>query len=299
MKRSKQDKIFDTIVEIFLCILLVIWIYPLYFTVIAGISDPYEVALGKVLLFPKKITLEAYETIFKTKAIWVGYANTILYTLCGTLFDLVLTIPAAYGLSKKNMPFRGPVTTVFLITMFFGGGLVPTYLLIRDLSLLDTRVVLILVGGVSAYNLIVARTFFQTSIPDELYEAGKIDGASEYRMFFNIALPLSIPIIAVIGLYYGVGHWNSYMSALLYVTDQDKQPLQLILKRILISSKTPLTDAAENLDEEALKELARRAYMSYGIKYAVVFVASFPLLCAYPFIQKYFVKGVMIGAVKG
>lgn len=178
--------------------------------------------------------------------------------------------------------------------------MIPSYLLIRNMNLLDTRTVLIILGAVSTYNLVVARTYFTTSLPDELFEAGKIDGASELRMFFTIALPLSVPIIAVIGLYYGVGHWNSYMSALLYISDSAKQPLQLVLKRILISNQSAIqVETTGNMDAEALAAMVRRAYMAYGMKYALVFIASLPLLCAYPFIQKHFVKGVMIGALKG
>ena len=299
MKRSKSDMVFDTINMCFLCILLFIWLYPLYFTVIASISDPYSVVNGKVILWPVKLTFEPYMNVFKNSQIWIGYKNSAYYTVGGTLFNLFLTIPAAYALSKKNLPYKNIATWLFLFTMFFSGGLIPTYLLVKNLGLQDTRYVLMILGGLSVYNMVVTRTYYTTSIPDDLYEAGKIDGASELKMFFVIALPLSMPIIAVMALYYGVGHWNSYFNALIYITRKSLEPLQLVLRKILILNESALAGAASEHDSEFMAEMARRQYMAEGMKYSIVFIASAPLLIAYPFVQKYFVKGVMIGSLKG
>jgi len=299
MRRSKSDVVFDSFNIVFMCLLLAMWIYPLYFVVIASFSDPYAVASGKVTLFPVNFTVEAYTNVFQNNQIWVGYRNTIFYTVFGTSFNLLLTIPAAYALSKKTLPFRAVVTWVYLFTMFFGGGLIPTYLLVRDIGLLNRPPVMILLSGISVYNMVVTRTFFSITIPEELYEAGKIDGARETGMFFRIALPLATPIIAVMALYYGLGHWNSYFNALIYISSKKLEPLQLVLRRILILNETAMAEAVKIGDSEKIAIMARRQYMAEGMKYAVVFIASFPMLCAYPFVQKYFVKGVMIGSLKG
>ena len=300
MRKNKSDTVFDIINITVMVILLVIWAYPLYFVVIASISDPYEVAMGKVVLLPSKLTLEAYTNAFRNNQIWVGYRNTVFYTVCATAFSLFLTIPAGYVLGKKHLPFRTFTTWIYLFTMFFGGGLVPTYLLIRNLGILNTPWVMIITGGVSIWNVVVTRTFFTSTIPDELFEAGKIDGAGEIQLFLRVALPLAPPIIAVMALFYAVGNWNSYFGALIYISSKNLEPLQLVLRRILILNETALSPAAmETADSEAIAEIARRQFMAEGMKYSVVFIASAPLLCAYPFVQKYFIKGVMIGSLKG
>ena len=299
MRRSKADVVFDVINTVILCALAFIWLYPLYFTVIASISEPYDVVSGRVVLLPVRPTLEAYRNVFKNAQIWVGYRNTVFYTVFGTAFSLALTLPAAYALSKKYFPFRTFVTWIYLFTMFFGGGLIPYYLLVNGMGLIDKPWSLIVLGGVGVYNIIITRTFFTSTIPFELYESGKIDGAGEIYMFFRIALPLSAPIIAVMALYYGVGHWNSYFSALVFIRSKNLEPLQLVLRRILILNETALAGASSDADSEMIAEMARRQYMAEGMKYSLVFIASAPLLCAYPFVQKYFVKGVMIGSLKG
>ncbi len=299
MKKITSDVLFDFFNIVVMCVLLFIWVYPLYFTIIASISEPYDVVNGKVILWPVGLTMEPYSNVMKNQQIWVGYKNSIIYTIGGTLFNLFLTIPAAYALSKKDLPFKMVTTWFFLFTMFFGGGLIPTYLLVKSLGIIDTYYVLMILGGLSIYNMIVTRTFFSTSIPEDLYEAGKIDGASELGMFFKIALPLSLPIIAVMALYYGVGHWNSYFSALIYVSKKSLEPLQLVLRKILILNESALAGAVSEQDSEYMAEMARRQYMAEGMKYSIVFIASAPLLIAYPFVQKYFVKGVMIGSIKG
>lgn len=298
MKKKKLSS-FDIGIYIIMTCVLFITIYPLYFTVIASFSDAKAVASGDVVWKPVKFTIEAYKHVFTYKDIWKGYGNSIIYTVFGTLFNLSLTIPAAYGISKKYLPGRGFIMTLFLITMYFGGGMVPRYLLMRDLHLLNTRMTLIIMGGISVYNLIVTRVFFSSSISNTLYEAAEIDGAGEFRRFFQIGLPLSKPIIAVMTLYFAVWRWNDYYNAMIYTSDKALEPLQSVLRRVLILNQSALNeDMLQDLSIEALAAKLERANMAYTMKYAIVFIASAPLLAAYPFVQKYFVKGVMIGALK-
>lgn len=299
MKISRADRIFNLINGGLLLLFTLIMIYPLYFIIIASISDPGAVVNGRVLWFPEGFQITAYKNVLRETAIWVGYRNTIFYTLFGTLYNLALTIPAAYVLSKKDIPGRMIMMWFFFITMYFGGGMIPTYLNLKNLNLTNTPWVLIIGAGVSCWNLIVTRQYFTNSIPDELYEAAEVDGASQIRSFLQIALPLSAPIIAVMALFYGVGHWNSYYSALLYVRNSNLFPLQLVLRNILISNEMALAAIALEGDSDALTVAVQRAYMAETMRYAIIFIASFPLLCAYPFVQKHFVKGVMIGSVKG
>lgn len=299
MKKKKFDA-FDICNYIIMAVILFITIYPLYFTVIASISDPKAVATGKVFWWPVDFTLDSYKQVFEYKPIWTGYANTILYTVAGTLFNMFLTIPAAYTLSKKKLPGKNIIMGFFMVTMYFSGGMVPTYLLVKNLGLVNTRWAMIILGGISIYNLIVAKTFFGSSISESLYEAARIDGAGEIKTFLKIALPLAKPIIAVIALYYAVAHWNDYFTALLYVTDKDKVPLQTVLREVLIQNQNALDPEKmqQSMSEGELIDSAKRVYTAYGMKYSMVFIASAPLLIVYPFIQKYFVQGVMIGAVK-
>ncbi len=297
MKQSKGDIAFDVVVIVLLTLILLIMIYPMYFILIASISDPGLVVSGKVFLYPRKVTMESYQMVFETKSIWTGYLNTVIYTVLGTMYNLCTLIPAAYVMSKKNLPGRGFFSMFFFITMYFGGGMIPTYLLMKNLGLLDTRWVLIL-GSVSCYNLIVARQYYQNSIPESLYEAARIDGASEFKCFFRIALPLSSSIIAVMTLFHAVGHWNSYYNALLYVHKADYYPLQLILREILLLNQNVLEGAILD-DPDAATWAIRRMWIAESMKYSIIFISCAPLLVAYPFVQKYFVKGVMIGSVKG
>jgi putative aldouronate transport system permease protein len=279
---------------------LLIILYPLYFVVIASVSQPYEVAKGNVILFPRGFTLAAYENVFKTSNVWMGYRNTIFYTVFGVLLSLFLTLTSAYALSKKHLTFRMAFTWYFLFTMYFGGGLIPGYLLVRDLNLLDKAYTLIILGSFSVFNMIITRTFFSSTIPDSLYESAQMDGAGEIKMFLQITLPLSGPIIAILALYYGVSRWNSFFNALIYLSSDNLMPLQIILRRILLLNQTPLSQLnIQSMSDEALENSVKRAYMAQGMKYSLIFIASFPLLMAYPFVQKYFVKGVMIGSVKG
>ena len=297
IRESRGDRIFNAMNILLMIAALVLTAYPLYFTTIASISDPYKVINGQIFFVPRNVTLEAYQNILKESQIWVGYRNTIFYTALGTLLHLCLTIPCAYVMSKRDLPGRGLLNAYFLFTMYFGGGLIPSYLLVKSLRLIDTPWVLIVLGAVSVYNMIVARTYFAASIPGDLYESARIDGAGELRTFFVIALPLATPILAVVGLYSAVGHWNGFFNAMIYTSKPRLQPLQLVLRNVLILNKS--FEVADASSAEELAYIARRAYLVQTMKYALVFVASAPVLCAYPFVQKYFIKGVMIGSVKG
>lgn len=296
----KKINLFDICNTLFLLAIILVILYPLYYTVIASFSDPKAVSTGKVIWKPIGLTFSSYEQVFHYKQIWVGYANTIFYTVFGTMFNMFLTIPAAYVVSKKYLPYRGITMGVFLFTMYFSGGMVPTYLLIKNLGLLNTRMVMVVAGGLSVYNMIVAKSFFGSSIPESLYEAAEIDGAGELKKFFSIALPLSKAILAVLVLYYAVGHWNSYFNALLYISDNKLEPLQLVLRKVLLLNQNALNEALleSSMSAEQLLDSVTRAYAAYTMKYSMVFIASAPLLIAYPFVQKYFVKGTMIGAIK-
>jgi len=247
----------------------------------------------------KKLFYFEYNLKTIENQIWIGYRNTIFYTVLVTLYNLVLTIPAAYVLTKKYLPMRVGIAWYFFITMYFSGGMIPTYIWIKQLGLLNNPLVLIIGAGVSCYNLIVTRQYFDTSIPNELYEAAYIDGASELKTFFTIALPLAKPIVAVMALYYGVGHWNSYYSALIYIKNKQYYPLQLVLRGILLTNELSLNSIEMNADTETITYLLYLARLADIMKYGIIFIASAPLLIAYPFVQKHFTKGVMIRSVKG
>ena len=257
-----------------------------------------EVMAGNTILWFKGFNFDNYKYAFQEKQLWVGYRNTIVYTVFGTLYNLVLTIPTAYALSKRDLPFRKGVSWLFLITMYFGGGMIPGYFLVKSLGLLDNPLVMIVGTGVSAYNLVIARQYFMNSIPGELYEAASLDGANEWKCFSKIAMPLAKPILAVMALYYGVGRWNSYFSALLYIRSDEYKPLQLVLREMLISSKISAGDV-EVTDPDMMVQILERMLLAEGMQYAVIFIASAPLLIAFPFIQRYFVQGTMVGSVKG
>ena len=299
IKRTRADLIFDVINIMIMALVLAVVMYPLYFLLIASVSEPYDVAKGKVFLWPKGFTMAAYKNTFSNQTIWIGYRNSIFYTLTGTLLSLFLTLTAAYVLSKKKLPGRFAIALYFLIPMYFSGGMIPTYLQIRSYGLINTPITLSVIGLISIHNVIVSRVFYETTIPEELYESGKIDGASDFRLFFSIAMPLSASIIAVMALYYGAAKWNDYFNALLYTSKTEYQPLQMVLRGILLLNQNAMeTIDISTLEEDQVRELARRAYMAEAMKYSTIVVASLPLLIAYPFVQKHFVKGVMIGAIK-
>ncbi|OON96581.1 MAG: sugar ABC transporter permease [Candidatus Epulonipiscioides saccharophilum] len=292
IKDSKADKIFYAIIYIILAIVLVIVIYPLYFVVVASFSDPVYVNSGEILLFPKGVTFVGYQKILEDTRIWQGYFNTIIYAVGGTVFGLAVCIPAGYALSRKDLPYRGVVMALLVFTMYFSGGLIPTYLVVHNIGLMGTRILMIIMGTISVYNIILIRSFFSSSIPTELQESAEIDGCSNEKFFTSIALPLSKPIIAVIALYIAVAQWNAYFAPMIYLSDSSKYPLQLVLREILAQTNT----GTEITDPEALEQLNTMAEV---IKYGVIIVSSLPVICIYPLIQKYFVKGVMVGALKG
>ena len=298
IRRSRSDVIFDTINILIILIITAIMIYPMWYVLMVSIATPEEAALGGIYFWPKTISMEAYETVFTTKSIWIAYANTVLYTVAHTLYVLVLTIPAAYALSKKDLPGRVAIVWYFFITMFVSGGLIPSYMLNRSLGIINTRWILILGLGVGYSNLTISRTYFQTSILQDIYESAYIDGASEMKVFFYIALPLAGAIVAVIALYAAVGTWGSWYSAFIYVTDQTKWPLQLRLRQILIMNETQSLDVL-TMTQEDIEMMQHQSFLMYTTKYAIIFIASLPMLILYPFVQKYFVKGVMIGSLKG
>ena len=255
---------------------------------------------GNVFLYPKGFSLDAYKNVFDEPRIWIGYRNTIFYTITGTLFSLFLTIPSAYALSKKSLPGRSLLNIYFLIPMYFSGGLIPTYLVIKSMQLVNRWYSLIFIGASSVYNMIVTRVYFQSNVPEELYESARIDGASEIKTFVSIAMPLVMPIVAVMTLFFAVARWNDYFNALVYVTKNDYLPLQMVLRSILLHSATALENLdTSSMDANAVKQAARLSYMAEAMKYALIIVASLPLLVAYPFVQKHFVKGMLIGAIKG
>ena len=293
-RESREDKRFDVIVAVIVVFLTILVLYPLYFVVIASFSDPNLVESGQVLFLPRGITLEGYRYILDDNRIWSGYLNTFLYTIFGTLLAVCITVPAAYALSRRDMIGRGVLMKFFVFTMYFGGGMIPTYLLIKQLHLIDTYLVLILLGSFSAYNLIICRTFFQSTIPLELQEAAEIDGCSIPRFFFSVVLPLSKAVIAIMVLYYAVGHWNDYFNALIYINRQELRPLQLVMRDILIQGQT--INPGSSVDPE---QIVRLQQIGRSIKYGSIIVSSLPVLIFYPFVQKYFVKGVMIGSIKG
>lgn len=296
-RQNLPDQIFDAGNYLLMFIVLVLIAYPLIYILSASFSDPIRVASGEMWLLPKGLTLEGYERLFRYSEIWNGYANTVLYTVLGTIFNLIVTIPCAYALSRKDFYGRNLIMTMFVITMFFSGGLIPTYLIVRDVGLLNTRLMMIVGGATSAYNVVVSRTFFSTSIPAELQEAGRIDGCNNYKLFGRIVLPLAKPIIAVMAMFFGVGHWNEYFGAMIYLKDREIWPLQLILKEILIQSRVAAEMAMQS--SELLEGAAALARISEMIKYTSIVVSVIPMMILYINMQKYFVKGVMIGAIKG
>ncbi|CAM4120268.1 carbohydrate ABC transporter permease [Lederbergia lenta] len=293
--RKKSDLMFDFIVYAICIVVFFIVAYPLYFIIIASVSDSTLVSTGKVLFFPKGFSLFGYQEIFQDSRIWIGYRNTLIYAIGGTLISLLFTLPAAYVLSREEFRARRLLMFFFIFTMFFNGGLIPTYLLMKDLNLIDTMWVFIFNPvTVNVFNLIITRTFFENTIPKELYEAATMDGCSHFKFFTAIVLPLSKAVISVIGLYYLVWHWNDFFTGLIYIRDYSIQPLQIVLRDILLSNQVFQEGAGSGGTGGGY---AQR--YADQIKYGVIIVSSLPILVLYPFMQKYFEKGVMIGSVKG
>lgn len=288
--QSIGDRIFNVFLYFFIALVLFIVAYPLYFVIIASFSDSRLVASGQVYFIPKGITLAGYEAVFNDSRIWMGYRNTLFYSIAGTIISMAVTIPAAYALSRKDFYLRGLAMTFFIITMFVRGGLIPTYITLKNLNMLNTVWTVLVPFCLSVYNMIIARTFFENSIPGELHDAARIDGCGTNQFFFQIVLPLSKSMLSVIALYYLVGKWNEYFNPLVYLNDYNMMPLQVILREILLRNQA---FEAGITGGDAAQQIADL------IKYAVIIVSSAPLLILYPFIQKYFEKGVMIGALKG
>lgn len=295
--RCRSDVIYDTILFILLSLVFLVVAYPLYFVIISSVSDPIAVSNGEVTFYPIGFTLDGYREVFKTNTVVRGFLNSLLYTVCGVSVNLLVTLPTGYALSRKNFALKKFVTFFYMLTMFIGGGMMPTYLIVKQTGLLNSMWALIIPGAMGVYNMIVAKTFFSTNIPLELMEAAKLDGCGNTRFFFHIVLPLSGAITAILVLYYGQGHWNSYFSALLYINDREKWPLQLELRNILLLNTNTMTK--EFITEEMRKEQARREALANMMKYSLIIISSIPMLIVYPFVQKHFVKGVMIGSVKG
>ncbi|TYA11765.1 carbohydrate ABC transporter permease [Paenibacillus faecis] len=291
VNNRSSDVLLEVALYVFAVLFLIVLMYPLYFIVIASFSDPSAVANGRVWLYPQGFTLDGYKELFKHDNIWTGYGNTILYTVVGTAIGLIVNISAAYALSRKDLVGRKFLSLFFIFTMFFSGGLIPTFLTIRDFHLYDTFLVMVLPFSVVVYDIIVARTFFQSSIPGDLWEAAQIDGCGNIRYFISVVLPLSKAIISVLGLWIAVGYWNSYFNALIYLKNPDLHPLQLILRNILITNQMQTALGSG----EAAQIAMRLANM---MRYSVIIIATVPIMCVYPFVQKYFNQGVMIGAVK-
>lgn len=291
----KDDRPFEVVVGIVLGIATLSVVYPLYFVIIASFSDPVLVNTGQVLVVPRGVTLQGYTIILETTRIWRGYANTIIYAAFGTAFGTALTLTAAYGLSRKKLFGRGLLTGFYVLTMFFHGGLIPTFLVVRGLGMVNTRWAMIIVGSVAVWNIIISRTFFQSTIPNELYESAEIDGCNDARAFTLIVLPLSGSILIVNVLFYAVEHWNDFFKALVYLRDRELHPLQLVLREILLQAEVKDEDISRmiaDMDNDGQQHVAEL------IRYGTIVVSSVPLLVLYPFLQKHFVKGMLIGSLK-
>lgn len=297
MKSTRFDRNFDRTVCVLLVLLLLVVLYPLYFVVIASFSDPSLVSTGKVSLYPRGITFEGYKKVIEYDKIWVGYRNTIFYVILYTLLSVSITMAAGYVVSRKNLVGRSAIMLFMTFTMFFGGGMVPTYLLVNGMGLVGNPAVIVIMGCVNVYNIIIARTFMSQSIPDELFEAASIDGCSHFQFFFHIVLRLSPALLSVLTLFAAVGQWNSWFNAMIYLRDPNHMPLQIVLREIIISE----SNLAQNTDAGAMmgEDTARQALLVESMKYAVIIVSTLPIMCLYPFMQKYFVKGIMIGSIKG
>lgn len=291
--QSYRDKVFYIIILVILSLFFLAVLYPCIFVVSASFSSGTAVQAGKVVLWPVDVSLEGYRTVLNTPDVWTGYANSIFYTVVGTLINVCMTMVAAYCLSRNDLPGGNGLMLLFTFTMFFSGGLIPTYIVIRQLGMINTRWVLLLPGAIGVYNLIVARTFIRNSIPLELLEASQIDGCSDVKYFLRVVLPLSKAIVAVMVLFYGVGHWNAYFSAMIYLHRKELYPLTLFLRQILMSSQIDPGTVQDPEMQQRLQEMVG------VIKYALIMVSMIPVLVVYPFVQRYFVTGVMIGSVKG
>lgn len=290
-KTLRGDRLFHFIIILFCACIFIVVAYPLYFVVIASVSDPTAVSTGQVIFWPKGTSLKGYGLVFSYDKLWIGYRNTIFYTIVGTLFNLAVTLPAAYAASRKEFMPRRVIMFLFAFTMYFGGGLIPTFLLIKQVGLYNTPWVFIIPFSLNVYNFIITRSFFESGLSESMHEAAVLDGCNDFRYFISVVLPLSRAIIAVVMLYYAVGHWNDYYTGLVFIRNEQLVPLQLVLREILL-----IADSSNLIGSSGYSNA-----LSYveAMRYGVILVSTLPLLIIYPFVQKYFEKGVMLGAVKG
>ncbi|MCL2478926.1 MAG: carbohydrate ABC transporter permease [Treponema sp.] len=288
-RKTPGDIVFSVVTNIFVFLVVVITLYPFVFIASSSISDPGAVTRMEVWLFPKGFNISSYERVFKDDQLWVTYRNTLWYVLVGTAISLVMTTLLAYPLSRRKFYGRRFIMIAITFTMFFSGGMIPIFILIRSLHMINTRWALVIPSAISTYNLIITRTFFE-GIPESMHEMATIDGAGELRIFFQMFLPLSMPILATLVLFYAVGQWNSYFNAMLYLSKENLYPLQIFLRKILLMYEA---------NDLVLDIQIDRNDISRTIRYATIMISTLPIICVYPFVQKYFVKGVMIGAIKG
>ena len=292
---SVADRVYMGITEVILWFMLIIILIPLIYVVSSSFSSPEAVGNGKVFLWPVDLSLKGYEAVFTTPKVWVGFRNSVFYTAVGTTINIIVTMLAAYPLSRRDLTGRGFVMAMFTFTMLFGGGMIPTYLLVRDLGMINTVWAMLLPGAMSVYNVIIARTYIQSSIPFDLYESASLDGCTDDRYLIKIVLPLAKPIIAVLVLWYAVGHWNSYFNAMIYLRDANLLPLQIVLRNFLIVED--MNGAA--ISNMTMDEYMDKLYLKNLYQYSLIVIASAPVMMLYPFIQKYFVSGIMLGSLKG
>ena len=294
IRESRGDQILNVFITAILLVILVVVFYPLYLTIIASFSEPAYISTGKVFLFPRGLNVDAYKLLLDTREIWIGYRNSIFYTVVGTALHMVVTSMAAYAVSKQALPGRGFFNVLFIFTMYFSGGVIPTYLVLRQFKMINTVWCMLIPGVFGPYNMIIIRNYFENSIPTEIYESAEIDGAGHIQTFLKFAIPLAKPVLAVSLLNFAISQWNTYFNAMIYITNDDIQTLQVFIKRITAQAVTSLEGGG--LTTDAIVESVRKTQL---LKYAVVVVSSVPMICLYPFIQRYFVKGIMIGSVKG
>lgn len=292
IKSRTGDRVFDILNTSFAIFVLLVMLYPIIIVVSSSFSNPYALMAGKVWLYPVGLTLDGYKAIFAYKQVWTGMYNSFVYTVGGTVVNMIVTVLAAYPLSRKDFTVRNYVALLFAFTMWFSGGLIPTYLLIKDLGLFNSRWVMIIPTALNVWNMIIVRTYFQSNISDELLESAQLDGCDDFKYLLKIAVPLSKPVLAVVALYYMAANWNVFMSAYLYLQKQSLHPIQVVLREILLigSVERISTSASSDSNAQMMNEL---------LKYSLVIVASLPMVLVYPFVQKYFVQGIMVGAVKG
>lgn len=291
LRSCRQDRVYYALCYTFISVLTLSVLYPIVYIISASFSSGAAIAAGRVWLFPVEFSLRGYQAVLKYDNVWIGYRNTIFYAVVGTMVNVAMTLICAYPLSRKNLRGRKWISLLFTFTMIFSGGMIPGYMLVKQLNMVNTVWAMLIPGAMSIYNMIVTRTFLQTTISNYLLEAAKIDGCSDFRFFFLIVLPLSKAVIAVIALFYAVGHWNAYFNAFLYLTDKNLYPLQIFLKDILVQNQF----SADLVDPEIVAEMQN---MQAILKYSMIIVSTVPLFCFYPFTQRHFVKGVMIGSVK-